>query len=272
MIVDLTIHVWDAHKVDKAVTREVLLKHNAVKDAGRFSKKLLNDDATKPIAASAATIRAFHTKLSSPWRNDGARILSTAHLDEYITGLRERKQAFDALADDFAIQYPRHINEARITHKGLFNQGDYPDPSVIRQKFGIETTWLPMPESTDFRLSIGDEVLADMQASMERAKEQAVQLARNDIYKRLAEKLQVVSQQLGNEERKVYDSTFTNLAEVCRLIPGLNITQDPEIEKLRVICLEHVVKFKPEEIRNNPDKRRHTANAADEILKAMGLL
>ena len=272
MLVDLTIHQYDASKTDKAVTREVLAKHNASSSAGRFNKRLLDEAATKAISSCAAALRAFHYSRTLPWLNDGPRILSSELFEEYALGLRRHKTEFERLADQFAIDFPQHVEHARLTRNGLFNIADYPRPDQIRSKFGVEVNWFPLPDGGDFRINLGDEVLAEMQSSLEETKQEALKQARNDIYKRLAERLNQVSSQFGDPDRRVFDSTITGLRELCRLIPALNVTADPQLEALRVVCLERIAQHEPEQIRNDDTLRANTAKAADDILRSMGLM
>ena len=272
MLVDLTIHQYDASKKDKTVTREVLAKHNASSNAGSFNKRLLDEAATKGVSAAAAALRTFHYSRTLPWLNDGPRILSSELFEESALGVRRLKSDFERLADQFALDFPQHIEQARLTRNGLFNLADYPRPDKIRAKFGIEVNWFPLPDSGDFRINLGQDVLEHMQRSLEETKEEALKTARNDVYKRLAERLTQVSEQFGDPDRRIFDSTITGLRELCRLIPGLNVTGDSELESLRVLCLQRIAQHEPDQIRNNDTLRADTAKAADDILRSMGLM
>jgi hypothetical protein len=61
-----------------------------------------------------------------------------------------------------------------------------------------------------------------------------------------------------------------NLAELCQLIPSLNVTKDQELENLRQRVLRVITPFDIEDVRENEAVREDLKSKAAGILAAMG--
>ncbi len=281
VLVNLNISTWLAAKTDKKVTLEVLASNSASSDAGNFRKYVLPDGAYRPIQALAQNIRRWHYSMTLPWMEDGTRILPAALQMEYADKLREFKAEFDSLvATQFSdTAYAGYVAEAQTKLGNLFNPGDYPAPDKARAKFGVRVTFLPLPEVGDFRLDLNADQLAEMKASLEAQLGDVESRTKREIYSRLGEKVAHLSAKLTEFDkadadgvtRRLHGTLIENIREVCRLIPGLNITGDPEVEKIKNEALARLARWEIETIRDDEAVRKEVIHDADAILKSMGL-
>src|SRR5574343_976798 len=152
LLVRLSISQWTARKHDKRVTAEVARNHNTAADVGRYNKRLVGDRAIKAVAKVANAARTDHYYHTLPWLDDGARILPSKNYIKYCEVMRSHKAEFDAVADQFSADYPQLREQAERDLNGLFDINDYPPTWEIRNKFGFELGFLPLPETTDFRV------------------------------------------------------------------------------------------------------------------------
>ena len=284
-LANLTISLWNPTKKDASVTHEILVAKSASSDAGTFRKNVLPEAAYRPLQALAQNIRRFHYTMTHPWLDDGARILPSMFQMEYADKLRGfRDQFHDLVNTQFSdTAYAGYIAEARGRLGAMFNPADYPTASEARAKFGVRVTFLPIPDSGDFRLNLNKDLLEEMEASLKDQIKEVETRTKREIYGRLGEKVQHLSNKLeefdtemldeeGNPiTRRLHGTLIENIREVCRLIPGLNITEDPEVEKIKNETLARIGRWDIDTIRDDEAIRKEVIQDADSILKAMGL-
>jgi hypothetical protein len=143
MLVSLNIKSWAARKTDKMVTRETLAAQGASEGAGNFHKSLLAKEALADIVALSNEARQCWYAYSSPWLDDGQRIMTTIAYDAFTDKIRDIRDAWMIARDKFVLGYPRYIEEARailFRNGRMFNEADYPAASTIESKFAFSAS------------------------------------------------------------------------------------------------------------------------------------
>lgn len=276
MLVSLSIGLFNPKRTDRTVTREVLISKNAVSNAGAFVKNILPEEALKPIQSEANALRAWAYTQTLPWSDDAVRLLPVTQWDVFTDQLRARIASFDSLVDHFCANYEAHRDKAILQLGALADPKDYPPLSEVRSRFYIKVNYTPMPDSRDFRLDdMPDEAMSELRAQSDLRVAEAVNEARNDLYRRLSERLVHIVKRMNEvsakrEGTRIRPSMLSNLGELCQLIPSLNITKDQELEDLRQRVMRDIIPFDIEDIRDNEDTRKDLRNKAAGILAAMG--
>src|SRR3990167_1626850 len=80
MLVDLTIHFWSSFGRDEKISDEVAGKYNT---EGNYNKRLISRDALKSLYAAYTLVSNTHKRLTLPWSNTGARIISSGLVIQY---------------------------------------------------------------------------------------------------------------------------------------------------------------------------------------------
>jgi hypothetical protein len=139
MLARLTVTQWSARKVDKRASAETIDREQASADAGRFNKQLLagTDAALKEISRISTAARSDHYRLTLPWTDDGARILTAAGYMEYTATMAGHASAFEQAVDSFMIDYPRARDQARFALGQMYSEDDYPNDAKARSKFSF---------------------------------------------------------------------------------------------------------------------------------------
>ncbi len=264
MLANLTIRAWTARKQDKKVTAEVEQQHGA-KDAGNFNKLLIDKNALQPLSQHSGRVRDFHYKMTLPWGDNGDRLLPSQAYMDYTNAMRTYRSENEALADDFAKQYPQLVADARSKLGSMYDPNDYPPIDDIRQRFGIAIHFLPVPDANDFRVDVGAEAANEIKESITKAVTERQAEAIKECWSRLYEAVSKIGEVMSRDNPRIYDSLFTNTEDLVDLIPKLNITDDP---KLNGVCQEirNSLLVDPDRLRRSGIKRREVAHAADDIL------
>lgn len=270
MLTSLSIRRWQATRTDQKITTEVAEKHSVnARRAGHYRKHAIDVDAPsfKAVASAASDLRHKHYDLTLPWGQDGARILTATMFETYSNETRKLRAAFERAAAAFVADYPRLCASARAELNGLWDAKDY--PSNIAAKFGVEITIMPLPDADDFRVALTDDVTDEIKANITAELAKTTEAAMKEPYQRLYDHVSRMVERLRDPEGVVRDTLVTGLADLCAILPGLNLTNDPTLEDLRKRAETMVTGLDAQQIRDSDTVRIATANKAAEIQSLM---
>ena len=139
----------------------------------------------------------------------------------------------------------------------------------------IETKVMPLPDAGDFRVTLGDEEKERIKRQITAAVEASLQVASRELWQRLyeavshlAERLQAYKVTGEGVEHPFRDSVVTNLVKLVDVLPKLNVTGDPELERLANQVRASLL-VDPQELRKSESIRSETAKAATAICDRM---
>jgi len=240
ILVSLNISYWAARKFDKRVTDEVNAEHGAVGNAGRYNKLIMPEEAVKAVQKVVGEARAYHLAHTLPWRGE-ARLLAVRNYEEYAKAMSEFERDYWAAARGFIANYERLVAERKADLNGLFDENDYPSVARLQNKFAFAVNPEPVTDASDLRIELADAHAQQIRAEIEKA----VNLAHDEAVKA---PLRKVVDAVGHmvERLTVYkpgedgvrasgtfkDSLVENVLEIADLLPKLNISDNPEFDKL----------------------------------------
>lgn len=266
MLITLSVSCWTNSIKDRKVSAEVERTHNA-RDAGRYNKTLVDKTYVDPLTSFAGQIRAFHYTMTLPWGNNGDRLLPAKLFMEYSAQLRKLTSQYDDLVTDFLKVYDtRLIQDARNRLGSMYNPEDYPPSAELRQKFGVRTDITPLSEGSDFRVDVSDAERDRIRGEIDAKLAERQTKAQEDAWLRVKEAVSAVETRMLEEKPVFRDTLITNVEEITKLLPGLNITNDPQVgEVCKVITQELIVN--PVRLRSSPSLRRSVREAASKVLQ-----
>jgi hypothetical protein len=264
MLANLTIRAWTARKLDRSVSREVEQTHGA-KDAGNFNKLLIDKAVLLPIQQHGGRVRDYHYKMTLAWGDNGDRLLPSAMYMEYVTQLRTFRAEADKLADTFTADYPNQVQQARVNLGTLYNPNDYPPVSGIRARFGVDISFLPVPDAADFRVEVGADAVAEIRESITAAVNARQAEALKECWARLKDVVSKIEVKMLETKPIFRDSLIENAAELVVLLPKLNITNDAKLNAACAFVMDNLV-VEPKALRNDAKLRFHTATMAQQAL------
>jgi hypothetical protein len=265
VLVCLSIRCFSNQRQDRAITDEVKLKKALGQGAGKWVKYKLPDECLTPIRKFAGVVRQFHYDHTSPW-DEGQRLLSGKARQAYDERIIEFRQEYDKLADEFIVQYPNWIEQAKIMHAGTFDQSDYPEPATCREQFGVNLCYFPVPKPEHFNNEMKELYGHALVAITEKKVGEAVQNA----WERLLKPVTAMAERLSSPDSVFRDSLVENVKEMTALIPELNLTNDPELAKAAELIEKQLGELSPDTLRESKVQRKAAAEKANEILKRFG--
>lgn len=274
MLAELSISQWSARRLDKQITDEVNREHGAAADAGRYNKLLLDKSATAAIQQAASAARAEHYRLTLPWNDAGARILSARAFMDYTKAISPHREAFEREVAAFLNNYDDYVRDARRRLNGMFREEDYPTREQITQKFAFSVDVWPMPDASDFRADLTADQVDAIRADIERRTKDALAKATRDAWERVAERVGAMIERLSAYDPDAKTGTFRdslveNVRDLVAVLPALNINDDPDLEAIRVRMERELCDNDADQLRRFASARHETLNSARDILASV---
>jgi len=258
---------WAARKHDKAVTSEVATTHKADKaKAGRYHKRLLASDSLNAIKQIEVKARTLHYDLTLPWLFEGVDLLPILNYEQYCLEMGDNSRAFYAAVDVFIFDYPAEVEYAKKVLGTMYKAEDYPTPAAVKQKFGFDMSFWPVPEAGDWRVQIEDEAEARIKADIEERLTAQTEEVLRATWERAFKPLSRMVERLSDPDHIFRDSLVTNVADLVTMLPKLNIMEDPDIKKLTEDLRLDICGLNPQDLRDDDKARADGAKAAKKVL------
>ncbi|MBV9437421.1 MAG: hypothetical protein JOZ44_15285 [Acidobacteria bacterium] len=275
MLSSLSISVWTARKHDADASEEIAARHGAQADAGRYHKVLLPKEALAEIQKIVSEARQEHYFITLPWDDNGYRVLPAAAYMDHVEKMRTLGKRFSVAVDVLVSRFGTLVDQARTRLGSLFRESDYPTANELRAKFSFETKVLPLPDAGDFRVALGDEEKECIRRQITAAVRASLEVGSRELWFRLydavrhmAERLEAYKVSSEGVQHPFRDTVVTNLVKLSDVLPKLNVTNDPELNRLAEQVRNSLL-VDPKELRTSELKRAQTAQAAAEIAQRM---
>jgi hypothetical protein len=193
---------------------------------------------------------------------------------DYADWMRAANAKWDAEVERFIGQWDSFVAEARIKLNGMFNPADYPTEAQLRAKFGFRWKVRPIPEASDFRVHLRDAEVTAIRAEIEGEQRVIVDAAMRSVWERMRDVVKSMADRLKayNPENPAAhpfrDSLVSNIAELLEVLPALNLTNDPNINRFTVEMRE-LVNHNAQALRDSARIREDIGGRAQTILDQM---
>jgi hypothetical protein len=271
MLVNLRISVWTARKKDKNTEAQVISDNNAKSSkAASVHKHLLADaEPLMAIGRFAGECRQWMYMHTSPWGDNGDRLLPTKNFFTFKQEASQREQHFWQLVGVFDREYPTLITSMALQLGSLFQRSEYPDPRTIVDKFGFVPQYSPVPEAGDFRVDVPADALKELQATYESMKDARVAEAMRDAWERLHSTIKHMQEKLtpsdDGKTKRLHETMLTNAGELCAVLSSLNIMNDPKLEEARRKLEAVVERTDTQSLRESDELRASVKKQIDDI-------
>ncbi len=277
LLVSLSVSLWYGNKMARDAASEVQANNKAEYDTLSAYKKLLPKHALEEHKALRNRAFACFKQWSLPWSNDGQRIILNTALLKFEEEMRKVKAEWDAATRKFTTEYPKYRAAAPKRLGGLFKAEDFPDPSIVARKFGMQTNIVPLPQATDFRVELNEVHVKRIRKQIEDDVRAALDVAMKDVWHRMSAVVGKMSKKLHDykvtddgKEGIFRDSLVTNITELLELVPALNVTNDKNVVALASRMKKELTKHDADALRKDPAIRQEIAAKAQAILDKMG--
>ena len=277
ILIDFSVSQWTGRKLDKRASEEVEVSNSASLGVANVHKRIMGKcPELDAIHKFVGNLRNSHYSMTLPWSDQGLRIVTTMGLEKYTKAMTERQQQFEKLVGKFIQVYATRIDEAKTTLGNLFVSDDYPSLEMMQSKFGWRLIFIPIQESGDFRVDIGNEQAEELKEQYTKYYDTQYTNAMNDLWDRLYKPLARMSERLDYPEdadkdtKKVFTKTLvSNVTEVLDLLKAFNVNDDRDMEMAHKKLRHALNGITPEALREDDHLRLDTKRSVDEVIKTL---
>jgi len=272
MLASVTVRVWTGHKKAKSEADQIIAQNGAVKGSLRATKSLFpSAKSHDKIIKAAGAVRTYVYEHTLPWA-EGVRILRSEGYMRFMDGMRKVTYKFDNAVEDFLQEYHYLVQDAQSDLSGLFNAADYPTVEDLRKKFAVITRFLPVPDADDWRVEMGDAAAEDLRRSVEAQVKASQAAAMQEVYDRIYEVAKNAYERLNDPDAIFRDSLVDNAVKLCKVLPALNLSNDPKVTQLSNKLMSSIGKTAPATLRKDPTVRKNTAAAMKDVMDKMSAM
>ena len=270
LLVSLNISVWTARKLNKAESEEVARRNGAVDMSARVNVALLpGAESLREVQLLAGTIRTDYYQMTLPWM-DNMQIIKADGYMAFTQVIARRKQEWDSLVTRFLNDYPALRATASAKLNGLYNHDDYPAPHRVAEKFKMEVAFYPVPDANDWRVELSDTETEFLKQQIEDKVMERQGVAMREAWDRIHAVVSKARERLSDPKNVFRDSLVENARELCKILPSLNIADDPRLEQMRNEVERHLCDYDPDDLRKNEGVRLAVADKMADIMARMG--
>ena len=269
MLVNFSVGMWTGSRKDQPTSTEVTRSKNADDDAAAVWVKLVPPSSVKVLQSMGTKARNSHKAMTLPWTDGGCRILPAKRYLAYTKKMRELEAEYRKEIDTFLSQYTMLVADAPRRLGDMYDATKLPTVEDLRSRFHWDVQVFPLPEATDFRIDINDEVNADAKKEVEESLKRTTAAAMRHVWDKLYTVVENMAKTLKDADKTFRDSLVGNIVKICETLPDLNLTDDKELEVMRKDVLKQLANAKPEELRDDKNERKETAKKAADILAKM---
>jgi len=271
VLVELNLSVLTGNKLDREESEKVSESNNASKRAARVTKNIFAGSETlKDIIKYAAKVRQVNTGMTMPWNDSGTRLLPSTLLIEHQTTMSEHREEFNDLVEQFKQELPELRENAREILGDLYKESDYQGDWTFMSKFNFDCAYIPVPDSGDFRIDVGNKAKDELVQQFEGAITSRVDAALRDGWTRLYKVLQRMSKQLTDNEdgtpKRLFRSLLVNAEDLVTLLKAFNVTNDSKLEEARLELHQILQTADLDDLKTCADARENLKDKVDDVI------
>ena len=269
MLVSLYLTQWSARKLDRSTSYEVFDAKHADHDLGRFNKQIIPKRYLKNIQQVTNKIRNYHYSNTLPWNHKGADLLPSRHYLKYTQRMGELQEKFNQAVDEFIQAYPTIIQQVKNNLNDLYDTADYPRVDQIQNKFQMQITMTPVPDSGDFRIDINQKELDKLKANLDEQVAAANTAAEQELFSRLYSTIAKAVLTLRVPKKIFRNTLILNISDQCEKIKTMNINDNQKLAVLADQIQEHTTNINIDDLRDKEDNfyRISISDELEEFLK-----
>lgn len=273
ILTTLNVSQWTARKLDRDETLSVNRKHGLAIEAARVNKNLLptKNNELQVLQQVTGMIRKDFDRHTLPWSVDGMRILKSEAYMEFSQEVNHWRDQWESARDTFIRAYPLLKAEACTALGSMYDESDYPRADDLHHRFRFDIRFMPIADERDWRIDVGDEAKAQLQADIRAQLEEVEANAMSEAWSRVHEVVEKTVERLANPENIFRDSLIDNAIDLCAIMPSLNISNDHDMEEVRKTIERTLARFSGnvDALRHDPIEREDAAHALADVMRKM---
>jgi len=261
MLASLNVSQWTARRLDKQETAALNSSAQAVEGAARVNKSLLPTSMNLVnLQKKTGAVRTYFYEQTRPWAMDGPRIFPSANYMTFTDAMRDHINEWKSLKNKFLNAYDDDVTEAQRSLGSMFKPEDYPSRTELEYKFNISLAFMPVPDERDWRVDLADEEVERLRANVEMQVQAGVSKAMEENWQQVADVIRRAHKRLSDPKGVFRDTLVENAVQLVNILPSMNLTDDPELERVRRELEKTLASHNPQTLRDAPAVRQQVSD------------
>lgn len=268
VLVQVKRRMYSPYKRDEDATEQY--------GAGNVNKHLFEgrDNPVRQTISKFTAVYSFVKDNTVPWSN-GIDMLNINNYFDFTTGLRtliaDAMKSVDDLVAKWDDTVQADLDRLMQIDPKLANPSDYLSADQLRERFGIEVRYIPVPTTGDFRVEISDDDKASLQAQLDDVGANAVRHVLTEMLEPMERAVEKLNVPIGSDGAIFRDSLIDNIVDVSERMKRVNLSDDPivtdKIDELN--RLAHTYANNKDALRSMPEVRRKAATQINDLVSKM---
>ena len=271
--VSVNVSLPEFRRKDKQATRQTAQMNNANEKRVSTYKKLLDMPELDRLGELKRMAYAVPEQYGVTFGHN-QDFIGNNSIIECKNALESIQTEYNGVAKQaFLDAYPRGVTQAQLDAEGLgdlFDPSLYPSVAELERKIGMRVTWTELPSSHPIE-SIhrqSQQVLVD--EFTDNATKQTNNIMQELVCKRLLDLLQRMSTNLTEKDNGklpgFHNTMIETAQQVLRLLKDCNVTQNPEVEAMRIQFQNALRGQTTEGLKTNEGARIKTKAEIDQMI------
>jgi hypothetical protein len=245
--------------------------HGVNPDLVQGKARLVRKEELERINTIASSARKLVSQRTLVWDDKGGyRLCPVKAYTELAKEISELQAKFNLEVENFMARHTVLKQQAEENLRDILTEIGFPDYEDMREKFRFALNEMPVASANDIRLNhVSDERVAEIKASVENRIKSQLDIAQHDIMDRLRAVVENISTQMRKEKPRVFDSLLDNVRKTVALVPMMNITANPDIDRIAKLIENDLSEFSTDELRTNPEARKKVSEKTDGLLEEL---
>tara|TARA_R110000822_G_scaffold124050_2_gene258600 strand:- start:272 stop:1141 length:870 start_codon:yes stop_codon:yes gene_type:complete len=237
VLCSLSVGIPSLELLDPAAASALTTAKHAREGRAKVVKKLVVSPHLAACKRIEGEIRAYVRSQTASY-DRGRDLLPNTKLIDVKNTVRDFFGTLAHHRELFLQDYPAQVARAQLEMGDLFDEGDYPSVSDLRSKFRWAFVIEPVPESTDFRGTIEEDIRKELSEMYEANTQTRLQQAMQDVWERLMLPLRNMSARLVDKDNGkptgFQGSLVQNVLDIVEIMRTCNFVNDPAMERVRM--------------------------------------
>ncbi len=269
MLVTLSFSLGRQGGIDKGITQEICEKKHASKEALKATKQVICKEAFKPLKDLMSELNKEVARYTTRWFHKGTRLSTPKNIEKVVELCDEYFPKLQEIKDDHLLARYAHWKELTRAQSGdAFKEYEFPQFDDLRDnvKWTVDIMILPEAEAMRAMKNISDVLMDELVRSQDARVQSGVKAAMAEAYSRLLEPLNNMCDVLSKDKPKIFECLVTNVRAIVDEIPGLNLTDDPELQQFADQANTMLATITPDRLREDKVLRQETVDKARQLV------
>lgn len=228
----------------------------------------------KPVRSVQSEARRYLVSKGLAWGFRGQIIVDNAISPEVSAFLQDLQMKGQALWMTFLKEYPMNVKKAESELGQIFHQSLFPTVEELESKYYFDIQRSTVDDPEDPRAGWSKKEQKQMKAVLLKQEKKNIKVATIELISRMEEPLQSLIESMGTYEGgpkgSKSNALINNVRELVAIMPGMNLTDDPELDSIREGLIKTVCQFDSKELKEDQNSRQDMLDAAADSLEKIG--